>query len=323
MNRDAHRYTRELTGLIAAASFFLVMPAHAEFALSSIDYPGVDYSAGGATVLFGINNDGSAVGVATLNSSTPGFSFRYDIKTKVFTPLPAYGNCATCYTLASGINDGGTIVGGETQDGFKTEYGFVLQQGAFELLRRPGSLTFTEARGINAQGLISGYALDDADGAYYGFLYDPVSNTWTNVLPSYTTIAQGLNDRDELVGNVYVSAGIVCPACQAGNYGFLREPSGAVAIFTVNGYETSARGITNGEMITGFLTVDNETIGFVSPAPSHPGFQTVSVPAQDLFRVPGATATFPEGISASGIISGEWQDKAGAIHGFIAAPVSP
>jgi len=309
-------------GFLAAISLFSIVPAYAEFAFSVVDYPGVNYSEGGSTGLFGINNDGSAVGIARLDSSSPTFSFRYDIKDKVFTPLPNYANCATCYTLANAITNGDTIVGGESRDGLKTEYGFVLKQGTFELLARPGSLTFTEARGINAHGLISGYALDDADGAYYGFLYDPVSNTWTNVLPSYTTIAQGLNDRDELVGNVYVNAGIVCPACQAGNYGFLRAPSGAVAIFTVNGYETSARGISNAEMITGFFTVENETVGFVSPAPTHAGFQTLSVPAQDLVRVPGATATYPEGISAAGIVSGEWQDKSGAIRGFIAAPVS-
>jgi uncharacterized membrane protein len=322
MNTDAHRYTRELTAFLAAMSLFLGLPAHAAFAFLQVDYPGVNYSAGGSTELFGINDEGTAVGIAQIDSSSPEFSFRYDIKSHVFTPIPDYANCATCYTLANGIDNGGTIVGGESQDGLTTEFAFVLKQGAFELLSRPGSRKFTEARGVNAQGLISGYALNDADGSYSGFIYDPVSNVWTDVLPSYTTIAQGLNDRDELVGNVYLNAGIACPNCQAGNYGFLRAPSGAVAIFTVNGHETSARGITNSGTVTGFLTVNNETVGFVSPAPNHPGFQTVTVPAQDLVRFPGATATFSEGISAGGILAGDWQDKSGVLHGFIATPVS-
>ena len=71
-------------------AFFVVLPAHADFAFSTVDFPGVDYSAGGYTQLFGINNDGSAVGIAQINASSPAFPFRYDIKRNLFTPLPEY-----------------------------------------------------------------------------------------------------------------------------------------------------------------------------------------------------------------------------------------
>jgi uncharacterized membrane protein len=323
MNTDTHRYTRELTAFAAAMAFFVVLPAHAGYTLSTVDFPGVDYSADGYTQLVGINNDGVAVGTAQINASSATFSFRYDINRNLFTPIPNYPG-ATSWTLAGGINDLGTIVGSESQDGGATQFAFVLKQGTFELLSRPGSNTFTQARGVNAQGDISGYALNDSDGTYSGFIYDPASNVWTDVLPSMVTIAQGLNSRDELVGNVYENAGIVCAACQAGPYGFIRSPSGFVAIFTVNGAQTDARGITDAGIITGFVWLDNDNyaVGFVSPAPTRAGFQTLSVPAKDFVRVPGAMQTYPEGISNDGTLAGSWTDKSGASHGFIAVPGS-
>jgi uncharacterized membrane protein len=323
MNTVTHRYRSALTAFLGTMAFFVVLPAHADFAFSTVDFPGVDYSAGGYTQLFGINNDGSAVGIAQINASSPAFPFRYDIKRNLFTPLPEYATGATSYTYANGINNFGAIVGGESQDGGTTEFAYVLKQGAFELLSRPGSLTFTEARAVNAHGLISGYALNDSDGTYSGFIYDPVSNSWTDVLPSFMTIAQGLNSRDVLVGNVYENAGIVCAACQAGPYGFIRAPSGFVAIFTVNGAPTDARGITDDGTITGYVTLDNEyEVGFVIPAPKRAGFQTLSVPAKDFVRFPGAAGTFPEGISDDGTLAGFWTDRSGITHGFIAAPSS-
>jgi uncharacterized membrane protein len=325
MNMDTHRYTRELTAVLAALTFFVVLPAHADYAYSSVDFPGVDYSAGGYTQLFGISNDGLAVGIAQLNASSRAFSFRLDIKNHLFTLLPEYATGGTAsFTLAGGINNAGTVVGGETQNNEATEFAFVLNKGTFELLSRPGSNTFTEARAVNAQGHISGYALNDSDGTYSGFIYDPVSNVWTDVLPSMATIAQGLNGRDELVGNVYENAGIVCAACQAGPYGFIRAPGGSVAIFTVNGAQTDARGITEAGLITGYVWVDdgNFAVGFVIPAPQRAGFQVLSVPAKDFVRFPGATQTYPEGISDDGALAGLWVDATGATHGFIATPPS-
>jgi hypothetical protein len=324
MNTDTHRYTCEVTAFLAAMAFFVVLPAHADYAFSTVDYPGVDYSAGGITQLSGISNDGMAVGTAQINASSPTFSFRYDIKRNMFTPLRNYPD-AKGWTFADGINSFGTIVGSESQDGGTKQFAFVLKQGAFELLSRPGSATFTQARGVNAQGHISGYALNDSDGTYSGFIYDPVSNVWTDVLPSSVTIAQGINNHDELVGNVYENAGIVCATCQPGPYGFIHARSGFVAIFAVNGNPTDARGITDAGMITGFVWLDivSYAVGFVIPTPESAGFQTVSVLPKDFVRVPGSSQTFPEGISDDGTLAGLWTDKSGATHGFIAAPGSP
>jgi hypothetical protein len=323
MNMDTHRYTCELTAFLAAAAFFVVVPAHADYVFSTVDYPGVDYAAGGSTQLNGISSDGVAVGTAQINASSPTFSFRYDSKRNVFTALPNYHD-AKGWTLAEGINSLGTVVGSESQDGGTKQFAFVLKDGSFELLSRPGSSTFTQARAVNAQGHISGYALNDSDGTYSGFIYDPESNVWTDVLPSQVTIAQGLNNRDELVGNVYENAGIVCAACQPGPYGFIRAPGGFVAVFAVNGHPTDARGVTDADMITGFVWLDNSSyaVGFVIAKPASAGFQTVSVLAKDFLRVPDSTQTFPEGISDDGTLAGLWMDKSGATHGFIAAPGS-
>lgn len=323
MDIPTRRHRFHLTHFIAAIAVCIAIPAHADFVFSSIDYPGVDYSAGGHTQLFSIDNDGLAVGNAQITASSPEFSFRYDIKHHLFARLPDYATGADCYTFAGGINAAGTSAGGESQDSGATEFAYVFKQGTFELLSRPGSKTFTEARAINSQGLISGYALNDADGTYSGFLYDPVSNSWIDVLPSLTTIAQGLNAHDELVGSVYENAAIVCAVCRAGPYGFIRAANGSIAIFTVNGKLTYARGITDAGMITGFALVDNQDVGFVISAPTGAGYRTVQVPAKDLVRFPGAAGTTPEGISNDGTLSGSWTDSSGALHGFIAAPKSP
>ncbi len=323
MNTDTHRYTCEITSFLGALAFFFVLPARADFAYATVDYPGVNYAAGGYTDLRGINDDGTAVGSAEIDASSPVFPFRYDIKRRLFTRLPDYSAGATSYTYGDGINNGGTVVGGESQDGGATEFAYVLKQGAFEILSRPGSHSFTEARAINVHGLVSGYALNDADGTYSGFIYDPASNTWTNVLPSFVTIAQGLNSHDELVGNVFENAGVVCGGCQAGPYGFIRAPGGFVAIFTVNGVATKARGITDAGMITGFVTIDYDyDVGFVIPAPKHAGFQIVNLAEKDLVLFPGAVDTDPEGIANDGTLVGLWTDQSGATHGFVAEPRS-
>ena len=101
------------------------------------------------------------------------------------------------------------------------------------------------------------------------------------------------------------------------------HPVAFVAIFTVNGAPTDARGITDDGTITGYVKLDNEyEVGFVIPAPKRAGFQTLSVPAKDFVRFPGAAGTFPEGISDDGILAGFWTDRSGITHGFIAAPSS-
>jgi hypothetical protein len=319
---DVHRYRRALATFLAVTALFAVLPAHAKYAFTTVDFPGVKYSEGGYTEMLGIDNHGVAVGFAQIDASSRAFSFRYDSKCHLFTRLPEYATGGTAsFTIASGINDFGTIVGGETQNNEATEFAFVLKQDVFELLSRPGSKTFTQARAVNIQGHVSGYALNDSDGTYSGFIYDPLSDEWTDVLPSPATIAQGLNSHDELVGSVYENAGVVCAACQAGTNGFIRAPGGFVAIFSINGAETEARGITDAGMITGFVWVDDgqSSVGFVIPAPKREGFQTVSVSAKDFIRVPGATQTFPEGISNDGTLAGFWMDESGATHGFIAA----
>ena len=324
MNKDARRYTFKLAALLMALSVLFVLPAYAEYAYSTVDFPGVDYAAGGYTQLSGINNAGIAVVIAQISGTSPTIPFRYDIRRHLFTLLPDYSSSATSYTLANGINDAGTVVGGESQDNGATEFAFVLKHGEFELLSRPGSSTFTEARAINVHGIVSGYALNDADGTYSGFIYNPVSKVWTDVLPSTVTIAQGLNDRDELVGNVFEDAGVVCPACQPGPFGFIRAPNtGAVSIFTINGNNTSARGISDFGTITGFFFDENFVAnGFVIAAPKHAAFQTITVSPKDFVNFPKASGTFPEGIANDGTVAGMWADASGAFHGFVAEPRS-
>jgi len=90
--------------------------------------------------------------------------------------------------------------------------------------------------------------------------------------------------------------------------------------FLVNGNATSARGITDSGVITGFFTVGGEPQGpgFVTTLAASPQFQAITIPAEQLLSFPGAVLTVPGAIANDGTIVGVWFDADFNTHGFIA-----
>jgi hypothetical protein len=294
-----------LTGIAGA------FPAQAAYEYTSVDYPGATL-----TQLFGSTDSGKFVGDAMIGSTQIGFV--YDAKKRAFTPLPNVPGAPT--TNAIGINNAGVIVGSAGNG--DNDQGIILDKGAFSFFVNPG-WALTQARSISANSrLITG--LSSTGTNYVGFIYDVEHDTFTNFLPSEFTIAQGINGRRDVVGNVTLEAGVAYPGAPADSYGFLRQRDGALRLFGVTGGSTvRARGINNSGLITGFFTDANGVQrGFVARLAAGPSFQSLSIPDNDLLDVPGSARTLPETISDRGDVAGNWFDSAGTNHAFIATPLS-
>jgi hypothetical protein len=313
-HQSATRFTRALDRLLWLVALAAAIPAQAAYNYTIIDYPGAT-----STQVFGINNSGEAVGVATVGTTQIGFT--YNTKKATFTVLPNVPGAAVTNTL--GINAAGVIVG-SAGDGSSNNRGIILDKGAFSFFSAPG-WAFNEGRAISDNGrFVTGYAADSTLSNYVGLIYDTRNNTFIEFLPSLFTIAQGVNGRRQVVGNVQLDPDVAFPGAPAGGYGFLRQANGEVILFQVNGaINNRPRGINNSGLITGFYDdiATGAQRGFVARVAASPAYQAVTVPANDLLDVPGATGTVPEGINDSGRISGIWFDAAGNNHGFFATLV--
>ena len=314
MLKIIHRYTRAIQALLLLAGVACAVPIQAAgYNYTVIDYPGAIF-----TQVFGINDSGMIVGFASLDNPSPAISFVYDSKKQVFTILPNVPGKFS--TQAQGINESGAVSGNAGDGVFNI--GFILEAGAFTVLPTRG-WPYTEARAIGTTGLVTGFSSDNA-GHTVGFIYNPDDRSFIDILPSPRTFAQGINSSGQVVGSVRLDAGGAYPGSPAGHYGFLRARSAAIQLFEVKrGVNTRARGITNWGRITGFFEdpVTGTTRGYVASLAPVPGFQSLTVPDEDLLDVPGAVVTTPEGIEDSGRIAGIWNDAGGLAHGFLAAPL--
>jgi uncharacterized membrane protein len=297
--------------LALVATGFCCLPVNAAWQFTSVDFPGAV-----ETNVFGINESGDAVGFAfDVLSPTQihPFPFVYDSKKGTYTRLArAFGE--EFGTFGIGINDRGVIVGS-----FLNELGssaFVRsKKGVYTTFMHPGSVLFTDARGINERGLIAGSA-DDGD-VTIGFIYDPASNTYVDFLPSPQTTAHGINNRGDVVGSVVLDAGVACAQCPEGVYGFLRTQRGVFTFFRVNGLNTSARGLTDSGLIAGYVETDTGIKSFVTRLQGLP-YEAITIPEASLLEFPGMSFTIAEGINNRGDVVGVYLDADFAAHGFVA-----
>jgi hypothetical protein len=232
-----------------------------------------------------------------------------------------------------GINESGVIVGSihivldpDDPDDPGLDDGFILKHGTYTRFTHPG-FNHTMVRGIGKTGLVTGYAEDDDAATFVGFIYDPKRGTFTDIafpdMYGYI-IVQGITARGRAVGNVFLPTDYFYEESPGGSYGFVREPSGAMTLFRVNGQPTYARGINDSGVIAGFTRVaDGSAVGFVGTLPSLGGLQDMT--DVELIAVPfaHATETVISAIDNSGRVVGNWEDDSGVCcrHGFIATPV--
>jgi len=308
MKSVLHRCIQLLLVMVGIVGSFA---AQAAYEFTNIDPPGATF-----TEVFGINNSGQVVGGSQIG--TVNILFLYDSKKGSFTTLPP----AAGPTGLLGISESGVMVGSSNDGTF--ESGLIRsKKGVYTSFSHP-DCDNTFGRAISNTGMVSGFANDCSASDFVGFIYDPVSNLYIDFLPSPRTIAQGINNRGQVVGNVQLGGGVACGICPAGHYGFLRASGGAITYFRVNNSGTSPRGITDSGLITGFFfdSISGASQGFVAMLTGLP-YEPITIAPAQFLEVPGAVSTLPEGINDLGQIVGLWNDALGQQHGFIATPVPP
>ena len=301
-------------GLLSAAA----AAADTEYDIQIVEYPGAL-----GTDIFGINDRGQAVGNGQFADTN--LPFVYDSKKQTFTPIAPLTGYSRTGLL--GISDPGTLVGSVvSEDGLTTEGLIIDKQGNATVFAHPEALSFTQARAVNNTGLVSGYR--DLEGDFFtenwGFIYDSRTGEFTDIVPSLFTIAQGINNKGEVVGSaIFFGSDAPCPADPAAivRFGWVRATDGTVTYFTVNGGGTSARGLADNGRISGFVFTPDGVKAFVTDSDIAP-CQDISIADEDLLVVEDASQTIGASISNAGVVAGGAALVDGFV-GFVATPKPP
>lgn len=312
----------------------------ATYSVNSIDYPCALSQSGNFTEVWGNNNNGMVVGVASCDGGTTGFNFFYDPNSGggTYTPLanPPGFDGITSSVYAVGINDAGEITGGTGEP--TVSRGFIYSGGAYTFFAQPGQVT-TVGRTISnsstafPQGLVVGYAIDSSN-SQDGFIYNPATSMYTSLgLPSRSTVAQGLNVAGQIVGDVTSATYPGAPG-SGFRWGFLFTPTtygdptggGTVSYFQVNGLNAAGRGINNHGVIAGYFLDVNPAGDLInhSYVGTSAGFEEILVPNSSVYLCPtaGITGSGAEGLNNAGQVSGYYSDTNCVGHGYIASPAS-
>jgi uncharacterized membrane protein len=233
-------------------------------------HPGAAYALTGAR---GINNSGLVTGLADTGA---GFAvgFIYNPANGTFTDIVPASNAAI--TVAQGINTAGQVVGSFTTQGSNSRTGFLRQpNGTISTFKVDNAST--AARGINDNGLITGYIstangqqafVGDANG--YQLLQCPAA-----VCPgALRTLAEGINNAGQIVGLWYDAA--------QNEHGFIATPALLPAGTTSNGSYIFSASVVGGTPI------------WIDPAVAT-GYSYVTGAGDPLF----ASVTLPIGIGDS------------------------
>ena len=164
-------------------------------------YTKVDFPGATATEVLGINDSGDLVGVYQLPGplNFHGFLRHNGEFHKVDAPA------ATFSTVATGVNNSGTIVG--TYDG---AHGFIYRDGAYKTwnaLQLPGEPKQTQLNGIGNKGWIVGQVF--SGGNWRGFWIDASDLDFLEPLYSTDSEVTGINGRSDIVGCHDAAAGFV------------------------------------------------------------------------------------------------------------------
>ena len=296
------------------ASIALVALTGPAVSQAQYDYQSIDYPGQANTNIWGINDSGDAVGVGF---GPDNISFVYASMDGMITEVAPPAGYLQMSLLA--INDAGTLAGTVLNLDGVTSSGVILgRNGAVTIVDHPDTTVDTTIRGINNRGLASGTYVNATENIA-GFLYNPKTETFTELVPSFQTIPHAINSKGTIVGSAVFESDPCGVADPFARYGWVRDKDGSVVLFQVNGQRTVLRGINDAGLVTGNVLdpFTGDLKGFVIEAPET-NCEPVAVDDADLLKVPGAVFTFPEGITNSGDVVGIAFDGAGTNSGFIA-----
>ena len=287
------------------------------------DYETIAYPGANIVQIFGINERGQASGSAVVGVQT--FPFIYDTKRNRITnvaPVAGYD-----VTAILGISNSGDLVGSVIRDVTGIQSGLILNKNRTAIVfDHPDAVSMTQARAVNSRGLVAGFRDSSSDqlAPENGFIYNPKTGTFTDIVRSAFTIAQGINERGDVVGSATFADGLTDDPCGTPSsfdrYGWLRTTDGNVTYFIVNGALTTARGITDAGTITGSINDGSGVKGFVTELDGTQ-CQAITIAEADLIEIPGGFSTSLQSITNAGVVVGFYADGAGALEGFVARPL--
>lgn len=288
------RFVRTLVALALTAGVSLAQAG--PYTITTMDLAGAINSQG-----WDINNQGDFVGSAQVNGQSVGF-VRNGASTVILSgPLGALG------AASLGISDTGTVVGSYYNVTDGDHSGFIFSAGNYTTLNYPGA-SYTQLRGISADGrYVTGFAIN-ADGSYTSFVYDMSNSQFTAIATNTSlTIAQGVTNAGLVVGSRRLTA-------PTRRVAFTYDLGTAtLSDFEVAGATSSRyRGINEAGLIDGWFTDANGAAhGLIGTTALH-----------EVLDVAGAADTYLEGINDAGWLSGSYADDAGFQHAFLARAVS-
>ena len=275
----------------------LMMAATATVAAEPVSFTSFDIPGATSYFVAGLNDEGLVAGSwLAADGSTLGFIRFPDgrISTPIVDPNDNSG-----LTVLRALNDEGVVAGFY---GANVSNGFLLTEGQFRTVDFPGAVA-TALRGINNLGDVSGtYSIVDLNADEFGFIIPRRGPAISFKLPDPTDtgiVVGGINDLRQLVG-YYTDATSTL-------VGFLRQPSGQFVSVVVSGaVSTQVLGINDCGIVVGTWGDGSTAHGFYG----RPGNLRS-------FDLPGAAATFAQGIDNEGRIVGRYATADGVPHAFV------
>lgn len=250
---------------------------------TTIDYPGAT-----STMIYGINNAGTMVGVYYINDATMNHGFQY--RNGVFTEIDVPG---ASETVAAGINNNDEIVG-QYADSTGYWHGFTLISGQYATVDLAGYQTFPTAVGDG--GEIVGFCYDSTQTPHGCISVNGVFRR-VDVPGSTSTITLGINFKQQVIVGVY-----------SFQHGFQYANGKLTNIDFPGVTDTTAFGVNAGGVIVGNYPVGGSSLfthGFVL-------YQGVYHTAD----YPGALSTSPINLNDKQIVVGWYTDTANLNHGY-------
>jgi len=240
-------------------------------------------------------------------------------------------------TFATGINDGGDIVGAYVSEG--VAHGYLYRLGVFTTIDPPGAIA-SHAVAINANEQIAGW-FQTSDLVIHGFLFDTHGYTTLDVPGASTTVAQGIDNVGNVIGyyvsgetkgfrwNNGVFATVDAPGAIAteltgiNNFhtlvGIYTDPQHKKHSYIQNGegfsrklpFKEGVFGINDHKVVVGSGTAGGLSYGF-----------RYSLHAKKLIKMmyPGSVETHCFGINGESQIVGNYTNSTGKVRAFVRTP---
>jgi hypothetical protein len=277
-------------GLILVAGY---LPLTAQtYTLQAISVP---YAPNYPAHALGINNRGSVVGYfsSDINGDTPIRGFKRDANGVFESPIndPNSTSCLYCpFTIATGIDDSGVIVGYYTDSSGSRTVGFIRDKGVFTDFSAQAD-TNTFILGVNNKRDLVGVSQAVVRGPVQGFASIDGVVSPVDFPGAIVTFPYGIASDGTIVGEFLI---------KRRTFGFIRGPAGQYKAFQIPGAMMAVPYAVNNvaHKIAGFYVIPNQTThGFVYDYITD---TTMTVDWAD----PTTTFTAITGINSQGVIVG-------------------